>query len=147
MAQSDCQGRRGGVVMDSLDLTSNMWELCANTDLAHTIYIPVDWLETDQAHIFKANLPGLKKEDVKVQVEDKCVMYISGECKKDEVNNNDKWHRLERPHGPFSRRFRLPGNAMLDQVKANMTNGVLTVTIPKAAESKPKVMPINISEN
>ncbi|GLJ51029.1 hypothetical protein SUGI_1086570 [Cryptomeria japonica] len=144
MAQSNCQGRRGGVLMD---LPSNMWELFANTDLAHSIYIPVDRLETDQAHIFKANLPGLRKEDVKVQVEDECVMHISGECKMDEVNNNDKWHCLERPHGPFSHRFRLPENAMLNQVKANMTNGVLTMTIPKAAESKPKVMPINISEN
>ncbi|GLJ51037.1 hypothetical protein SUGI_1086650 [Cryptomeria japonica] len=103
MAQSNNgQGRRGGVVMDPLDLTPTMWDLCANTDLAHFIHIPVDWLETDQAHIFKANLPGLKKEDLKVQVEDECVMHISGERKKDELDKNDKWRRLERPHGPFS---------------------------------------------
>ncbi|GLJ51033.1 hypothetical protein SUGI_1086610 [Cryptomeria japonica] len=128
-------------VLDALDLTPNM------LDLIKPIHIPVDWLETNQAHIFKANLPGFKKEDVKVQVEDECVMHISGERKKDEVDKNDKWRRLERPHGPFSRRFRLSENVMMDKIKANVTNGVLTVTIPKAAESKPKVMLINISEN
>ncbi|GLJ51044.1 hypothetical protein SUGI_1086740 [Cryptomeria japonica] len=142
MAQcNNGQGRRGGVVMDPLDFPPNLW------DLILPIHIPVDCLETDQAHIFRANLPGLKKDDVKVQVEEECVMHISGEFKKDEVDKNDKWHHLERPHGTFSRRFRLPENAMLDQVKANMTNGVLTLTIPKVAESKLQIMPIDISEN
>ncbi|XP_059068748.1 17.6 kDa class I heat shock protein-like [Cryptomeria japonica] len=110
--------------------------------------IPVDWLETDQAHIFKANIPGLKKEDVKVEVEnEQRVIRISGEFKKDEVDINDKWHHLESPRGTFSRHFRLPENAMLDQVMANMMKGVMTLTIPKAAESKPNVIPIDISEN
>ncbi|GLJ51032.1 hypothetical protein SUGI_1086600 [Cryptomeria japonica] len=64
-------------------------------------------------------------------------MRISGEFKKDEVGINDKWRCLERPHGPFSRRFRVPENVMLDQMEADMTNGVLTLTIPKVAETKP----------
>ncbi|GLJ51040.1 hypothetical protein SUGI_1086680 [Cryptomeria japonica] len=137
MAQcNNCQCRRGGWVMDPLDFTSNMW------DLIFPIHIYVDWLDTDEAHIFKANLPGLKKEALKVQVEEERVILISGEFKRDEADQNDKWHRLERSHGTFSRHFRLPKNAMMDQVKANLTNGVLTVTIPKVAESKPMVIPI-----
>ncbi|GLJ51034.1 hypothetical protein SUGI_1086620 [Cryptomeria japonica] len=116
-------------VWDPLDLTPNM------LDLILPIYIPVDCLETNQAHVFKANLPGLQKEDVKVQLE-RGVMSISGEFKKDEVGMDDKWCRLERPHGPFSRSFRIPENIMLDQVETNMTNGVLTLTIMKVAENK-----------
>ncbi|GLJ51035.1 hypothetical protein SUGI_1086630 [Cryptomeria japonica] len=115
-------------------------------DLIKPIHIPLDWLETNQAHIFKSNLPGLQKEDVKVQLEGG-VMRISGEFKKDEVGINDKWRCLERPHGPFSRRFRVPENVMLDQMDADMTNGVLTLTIPKVAETKLNVRLIDISEN
>ncbi|GLJ51043.1 hypothetical protein SUGI_1086730 [Cryptomeria japonica] len=135
---NNCQCRRGRVVMDPFNL--DMWN---SLDLILPIHISVDWLDTDEAHIFKANLPGLKKEDVKVQVEEEHVLVISGEFKKDEVDKNDKWRRLERSHGTFSRRFCLPKNAMLDQVKANLTNGMLSVTIPKVADSKPVVIPIN----
>ncbi|GLJ51036.1 hypothetical protein SUGI_1086640 [Cryptomeria japonica] len=66
-------------------------------------------------------------------------MCLTREFKKDEVGTNDKWCHLERPHGLFSRHFRIPENIMLDQVEANMTNGVLTLKILKVAETKPNV--------
>jgi HSP20 family protein len=97
----------------------------------------VDWKETPEAHIFKADLPGLKKEEVKVQVEDGRVLQISGERSREQEEKNDKWHRIERSSGKFLRRFRLPENAKMDQVKASMENGVLTVTVPKEEEKKP----------
>ncbi|MFS7902671.1 putative small heat shock protein HSP20 [Helianthus anomalus] len=84
----------------------------------------VDWKETPEAHVFKADLPGIKKEEVKVE--------------------NDKWHQVERSIGKFTRRFRLPENAKMDQVNAAMENGVLTITVPKEAK-KPNVKSIEIS--
>ena len=91
----------------------------------------VDWKETPQAHVFSVDLPGLKKEDVKVEVEDGRVLQISGEKTKEQEQKDDRWHRIERSTGKFMRRFRLPENAKMDQVKAAMENGVLTVTVPK----------------
>ncbi|XP_037493239.1 LOW QUALITY PROTEIN: 17.4 kDa class I heat shock protein-like [Jatropha curcas] len=98
-----------------------------------------------EAHIFKADLPGIKKEEVKVEMEEGRILQISGERSKEQEEKNDKWHRIERSSGKFLRRFRLPENAKMDQVKATMENGVLTVTIPKEEEKKPQVKSIEIS--
>ncbi|XP_074562118.1 16.9 kDa class I heat shock protein 2-like [Curcuma longa] len=106
----------------------------------------IDWKETPEAHVFKADLPGVKKEEVKVEVEEGRVLQISGERTKEQEEKNDKWHRVERSSGKFLRRFRLPENAKVDQVKASMENGVLTVTIPKEEVKKaPEVKSIEIS--
>ncbi|KAI9121544.1 hypothetical protein K1719_008577 [Acacia pycnantha] len=105
----------------------------------------VDWRETPEAHVFKADLPGLKKEEVKVEIEDDRVLQISGERNFEKEDKNHTWHRVERSSGKFMRRFRLPENAKMDQVKASMENGVLTVTVPKAEVKKPEVKAIQIS--
>ena len=81
-----------------------------------------------------------------MEIEEGRVLEISGERSKEKEEKNDKWHRLERSSGKFLRRFRLPENAKLDQVKANMENGVLTVTVPKEAVKKPDVKAIEISD-
>ncbi|GJQ94703.1 17.8 kDa class I heat shock protein-like protein [Tanacetum coccineum] len=105
----------------------------------------IDWKETPEAHVFKADLPGLKKEEVKVEVEEGRVLQISGERSKENEEKNDKWHRVERSSGMFMRRFRLPENAKMEEVKASMENGVLTVTVPKVEEKKKEVKAIDIA--
>lgn len=105
----------------------------------------IDWKETPEAHVFKADLPGVKKEEVKVEVEEGRVLKISGERSREKEEKNDKWHRVERSSGQFMRQFRLPENAKVDQVKAAMENGVLTVTVPKEEVKKAEVKAIDIS--
>ncbi|KAB5512578.1 hypothetical protein DKX38_029606 [Salix brachista] len=85
----------------------------------------IDWKETPDAHVFK--------------------LQISGERSVEKEDKNDTWHRFERSSGKFLRRFRLPENAKVDQVKASMENGVLTVTVLKEEVKKPDVKAIEIS--
>ncbi|KAG2541875.1 18.1 kDa class I heat shock protein-like, partial [Panicum virgatum] len=115
-----------------------------NSETAAFAGARIDWKETPEAHVFKADVPGLKKEEVKVEVEDGNVLQINGERNK-EQEENDKWHRVERSSGKFLRRFRLPENAKTEQISASMENGVLTVTVPKEEVKKPEVKPVQIT--
>ncbi|KAK1408429.1 hypothetical protein QVD17_40195 [Tagetes erecta] len=145
-------GRRTNV-FDPFSL--DIWDPIFNTSIAN---IPdgaretsafanaqIDWKETPEAHVFKADVPGLKKEEVKVEMHEGRILQISGERSKENEEKNDKWHRVERRSGKFVRRFKLPENAKVDEVKANMENGVLTVTVPKHEVKKPEVKAIEIS--
>ncbi|CAN6448975.1 unnamed protein product [Victoria cruziana] len=105
----------------------------------------IDWKETPEAHVFMADLPGLKKEEVKVELEEGKVLKISGERRRESEEKNEKWHRVESCSGKFLRRFRLPENVIVDQTKAAMEDGVLTVTVPKSPEPKPDVKSIEIT--
>ncbi|CAM0872445.1 unnamed protein product [Alopecurus aequalis] len=117
----------------------------ASSETAAFVGARIDWKETPEAHVFKADVPGLKKEEVKVEVEDGNVLQISGERNKEQEEKSDTWHRVERSSGKFLRRFRLPENAKADQIKASMENGVLTVTVPKEEAKKADVKSIRIS--
>lgn len=116
-----------------------------SSETASFSHASIDWKETPNAHIFKADMPGLRKEEVKVEVEDDRILQISGERKKEAEDKGDTWHRVERSSGKFMRRFRLPENAKVEQVKASMDNGVLTVTVPKEEIKKLDVKSIEIS--
>ncbi|KAH0635887.1 hypothetical protein KY289_035802 [Solanum tuberosum] len=106
----------------------------------------IDWKETPQAHIFKVDVPGIKKEEVKVEVEQGRILQISGERSREQEEKNDQWHRMERSSGKFLRKFRLPENTKTGEIKAAMENGVLTVTVPKEEEKKKsEVKAIDIS--
>uniref|UniRef100_A0A0V0HED8 Putative 18.2 kDa class I heat shock protein-like n=1 Tax=Solanum chacoense TaxID=4108 RepID=A0A0V0HED8_SOLCH len=105
----------------------------------------IDWKETPEAHVFKVDVPGIKKEEVKVEVEEGRILQISGERSKEQEEKNDQWHRMERSTGKFVRRFRLPENVKMEEIKAAMENGVLTVTVPKEEGKKPEVKAIDIS--
>jgi len=80
---------------------------------------------------------GVAKNNIEVTIEDDRTLKISGERVKEEVKEGDTWHVVERVRGAFVRKFRLPENVRLDQIKAEVNNGVLTIVVPKA-EKKPQ---------
>ena len=88
---------------------------------------------------------GIKKGELKIKLERGRVLQISGERNREEEQKNDKWHRVERSHGKFRRRFRLPKKAKVEEVKATIKSGVLTVTVAKKPKPKPAVRDIEIS--
>ncbi|KAI9195347.1 hypothetical protein LWI28_014047 [Acer negundo] len=83
----------------------------------------------------------LNKLEVPLNDVKECVVHVGCE----EEDKNDTWHRVERSRGRFSRRFRLPGNVKIDQIKASLENGVLTVTLPKHEVEKSDVKSIEIT--
>ncbi len=115
------------------------------SETASFAHANIDWKETPEAHVFKADVPGLKKEEVKVELEEDRILQISGERSQEKEDKGETWHRVERSSGKFLRRFKLPENAKVDQVKAAMENGVLTITVPKEEVKKPDVKSIQIS--
>ncbi len=102
----------------------------------------VDIRETDDALLVQAELPGIEKKDVHLEVKDG-VLTISGERRYEKDVKEENVHRVERSYGRFSRSFSLPPNVDTDKVDAAMKNGVLEVRLPKHESAKPKAIPIH----
>lgn len=106
----------------------------------------VDIFENDDNIVLKAELPGIDPKDVEVRVEEN-TLYLKGERKFEKEVKEDNYHRIERSYGLFARSFSLPGSIDTDKVDAAYKDGVLTLTIPKRGEAKPKAIKINVSKN
>jgi len=104
----------------------------------------VDIAETPEEFQIKAELPEVKREDVKISIEDG-VLRIAGERKQEKEEQGKKWHRVERTYGSFLRTFALPTNVDEGRVQAEHKDGVLTVRLPKSADTKPKSFAVKIS--
>ena len=92
----------------------------------------------------RTELPGLKREDIEVSFQDG-TLVISGERKAEENAEGTEVHRQERVYGKFQRILTLPTPIAADKIKAQYKDGVLTVTLPKAEEAKPKKIDVNVS--
>ena len=103
----------------------------------------VDITEDEKEYLIKAELPEMKKEDVRLTVEDD-VLAISGERKFEKEEKGKKYHRIERAYGSFVRSFSLPEDADGSTVSADYKDGVLHVHLPKSVKAKPKAIEIKI---
>ena len=104
----------------------------------------VDILEDDREYLIKADLPEMKKEEVKVTMENG-VLSISGERKVEKEEKTKKYHRIERSFGSFERAFALPEDAEAKKIAAEFRDGVLKVHLPKVAVAKPKPIEVKVS--
>ena len=104
----------------------------------------VDISETDSAYLIKGEIPGVKKEDVKVTIQDG-MLTIQGERKQEKEEKGKKFHRIERSYGSFVRSFRVPDDADENSVKAEFKDGMLNVTLAKSAKAKPKAIEVSVS--
>jgi HSP20 family protein len=108
------------------------------------VWNPALDLYEDKDNVFvKAEVPGLKKEDIDVSLEDG-VLTISGERKSEQKSDDAETHRSERFVGRFNRSLTLPSEVKADEVKASYQDGILTVTLPKAEAAKPKQIEVKI---
>jgi HSP20 family protein len=97
----------------------------------------VDIYEDDNAIHLKAELPGMRPEDIKINVENN-VLTVSGERKLEHEDKREGYHRIERSYGTFTRSFVLPESVDPEKVEAEVTEGVLTLKIPKKPQVEPK---------
>lgn len=103
----------------------------------------VDIFEEGNELILKADLPGIKKEDLDVNLTEH-ILTISGEKKKEEKVEREDYYRYERSHGSFCRRFQVPEGVDADKIEAHFESGVLEVRMPKTEEMKKKTKKISI---
>ena len=104
----------------------------------------MDLLETEDHFVLRADLPGMREEDVAIELEDN-VLTVSGERKADHEENGEGFYRVERAFGSFSRSLTLPRGIDAEAVNAGFTNGVLEVRIPKPEQRKPRKIAISTS--
>jgi HSP20 family protein len=114
---------------------------------ALTTWAPaVDIYETENELVLKADLPAIGEKDLDIRVEHN-MLTIRGERKFESEVKEDNYLRIERTYGSFSRSFGLPNTVHTEAIRAEYKNGVLTIEMPKRAESKPKQVKINVSTN
>lgn len=103
----------------------------------------VDVFEEKDEIIIKAELPGMVKDDVNVNITEDTIT-ISGEKKKEEKVEKKDYYRLERSYGSFSRSFHLPDDVQTEKIKATFRDGVLEIRVPKTEEAKKKEVKVKI---
>jgi HSP20 family protein len=131
---------------DELDrLFESPWADLANTSQLLSGWTPaLDVYEDKENFIVKAELPGMKREDIDVSLHGGA-LSISGERKSETKHEDAEVHRTERFSGRFQRTVTLPAVVAADKVKAQYKDGVLTVTLPKTEEAKPKQIDVSVS--
>ncbi|HEY7618697.1 MAG TPA: Hsp20/alpha crystallin family protein [Solirubrobacteraceae bacterium] len=105
----------------------------------------MDLVETDEHFVLKADLPGLKEEDVNIELEEN-VLTLSGERTAEHEDKREGYVRVERAYGSFRRSLTLPDGVNAEGITASFDNGVLEVRIPKPEERKPRRVAIQVGE-
>jgi len=110
----------------------------------NAVWMPLtDIYEDKEKYTLKLDLPGIKKDDVKISFVDN-KLSISGERSQESEHKDSKCHRIERSFGRYYRSFNLPENVQSDKIIAEFKDGQLTISVPKAEEAKPKEIEIKV---
>jgi HSP20 family protein len=135
--------QRSGSALDPFRLMRDMMRWDPFRDLEGGVpfepgFIPTfDVAETNDAYLFRADMPGVKEEDLEVSLTGNR-LTVSGKREREQVDESSQYYASERSYGMFSRSFTLPEGIDSDQVKAELKNGVLALTIPKRPEVQPR---------
>ena len=105
-----------------------------------------DIVETKDEITIKAELPGIEEKDIDVEIENG-VLTIKGERKAEKKEEEKGYRRIERSYGSFLRTFTMPTTDEADKIKADFTNGVLSVHLPKSAAAKPQTIKVEVKKN
>jgi HSP20 family protein len=103
----------------------------------------VDIAEHDDEYLVKVELPGVNKDEVKLTLENN-ILTIRGEKKQEKETKKENYHRVERSYGSFQRSFTLPAAVKSDKIDASYKDGILSVSLPKAEEAKPKQIEVKV---
>ncbi|MDR3610913.1 MAG: Hsp20/alpha crystallin family protein [Ignavibacteriaceae bacterium] len=115
-----------------------------NEEFENAVWMPLtDILEDDNQYYLNIDLPGIKKEDVKINYTNG-QLSISGERKMESEEKNTKYHRAERSYGKYYRSFTLPQKIKENEINAEFKDGQLKISIPKSEEAKPKQLEIKV---
>ena len=121
------------------------WRRAPCEELRAGVWQPlVDIFENDEAVVIKAELPGVDQKDIEVKIED-ATLIIRGERKQDSEIRKENYHRIERYYGAFHRGFSLPQSIDRERVNAACDKGVLTITLPKKEEVKPRQIVVEVN--
>jgi HSP20 family protein len=101
----------------------------------------IDMYQTDDELVVKAALPGLKADEVQINVTDD-ILTLRGEVKQEEEKRDKSWHIREHRWGSFERSVRLPTGVIADKAQADFQNGILTISLPKLEEVRPKTITV-----
>jgi HSP20 family protein len=120
------------------------WNRESGEELREGLWQPmVDIYEDETSVIIKAEVPGIDQNDIEVRIEDN-TLTLRGERKHDQTVQKENYHRVERYYGSFQRSFSLPHTIDQGNVRATCDKGVLTVTLPKREETKPKQIKVEV---
>ena len=135
---------RGATLQDQINRLFHEAFDRSSEEASITTWAPaVDIFETQQELVVKADLPDIKPEELDIRVENN-ILSIRGERKFEKKVSEDKYLRVERSYGSFSRSFSLANTVNAEAIKAEYKNGVLTLTVPKREEAKPKQIKVNV---
>jgi len=106
-------------------------------------WLALDMYQTDDDVVVKAVLPGIKSDDIHISIANN-ILTIEGEIKEEKVTEKSRYHIRERRMGSFFRSVQLPVSVVADKAEAKFEDGILTLTLPKAEEVKPKTITVNV---
>ncbi|HSF99697.1 MAG TPA: Hsp20/alpha crystallin family protein [Vicinamibacterales bacterium] len=137
--------------LESLSKGLNQWfgqpvmrRLADEDGVAFADWAPaLDVEETDKEYLIKADLPEIKKDDLKIGI-DHGMLTLEGERKHEKEEKGKKFHRVERSYGKFMRRLELPVDVDETKVNADFKDGVLNVHLPKSANAKPRTIDVKV---